>query len=86
MRKDELENALSNNELTFSSVKFTELNNIIQYVNVKLNMDSISFDYFYEIDVGDLLHSKMPSADLDDLKREGWSFNNTKDKIILYLK
>lgn len=86
MRKEDLENALGNNKLTFSNVKFTELNNIMQYVNVKLCMDSNSLDYLYEIDVSDLLNSKMPSNDLDDLKKEGWSFNTTKDKIILFLK
>jgi hypothetical protein len=86
MRKEDLENALGNNKLTFSNVKFTELNNIMQYVNVKLCMDSNSFDYLYEINVSDLLNSKMPSNDLDDLKKEGWSFNATKDKIILFLK
>lgn len=86
MRREDLENALGNNKLTFSNVKFTELNNIMQYVNVRLCMDSNSLDYLYEIDVSDLLNSKMPSNDLDDLKKEGWSFNNTKDKIILFLK
>lgn len=85
MERRDLEEALKDNKLTFSKVKFTEISNIMKYVKAELMMDRTSLDYYYEIDVEDLLSSNMPKNDLSDLKNEGWSFSSDKKKIILYL-
>jgi hypothetical protein len=42
-------------------------------------------DYYYEIDVGDLLKSNITKDELDTLKKQGWAFNDNNKKIILYI-
>jgi hypothetical protein len=85
MTRIELEEALGDNNIISTSIKATELSSIMEYVKVDLQLDKRSLDYFYEIDVNELLSSKMPSNDLEDLKEEGWSLNKEKTKLILFL-
>ena len=85
MRKEELYASLNGNKFKVSNLKSSELANIMRYVKAELKLDEHSFDYYYEIDVNELVNSQMPSNDFEDLKNEGWFFNETKEKIILFL-
>ena len=82
---EDLKNALKDNELTTTQVHFTAVNNITKYVTLSLMMDRTTMEYYYEIDVDELLNSDMPNDDSEDLKEEGWSFSEDGKKIILYL-
>lgn len=82
----ELKEILGNNELSFSTVNFSAMANIMAFVDVKLQMDKQTFDYYYEILVEDLLKSKLPKNEVEALKEQGWAFANNGKTIVLYLK
>jgi hypothetical protein len=42
-------------------------------------------EHYYTIDVDELLNSKMPVSDLDDLINQGWAYNENRDKLIIFL-
>lgn len=86
MSLDELKNSLDGNTLSFYSVSFSALANIMKFVDVKLLMDKHTFDYYYEINVDDLLKSNLPTEELETLKNQGWAFSENNKSLILYLK
>lgn len=83
---DELKGILGDNKVSYSSIGLTSLANISRFVNVRLQMDNKSLDYYYEMDVDELLKSHMPSDELEVLKEQGWSFSDDNKMLILYLK
>lgn len=86
MSLEELKNALDENTLSYGSISASALANIMKFVYVRLQMDKNTFDYYYEMNVNELLKSKMPTEELETLKNQGWSFNSDKKSLILYLK
>lgn len=82
---EDLKNALKDNSLTATQISATAVGNIMRYVDVQIMMDRTTMEYYYVIDVDELLESEMPKEDLDDLKEEGWSFSEDGKEIILYL-
>ena len=86
MTLEELKEILGENTLSYSKVSLAELANIMPIVEVNLEMDKHSLDYYYQIDVNELLESKMTKEEVEMLKEQGWSFNDDKTKIILFLK
>ena len=82
----ELREALSGNTLSYTTVNVASMVNIIKFVNVELQMDKHTFDYYYEIDVDKLVKSDMPKEELETLREHGWSFSNDGKSLILYLK
>ena len=86
MSLDELKDILGDNKVSYSSIKLTSLANISRFVNVRLQMDNKSLDYYYEMNVDDLLKSDMPNDELEVMKEQGWSFSNDNKFLILYLK
>ena len=85
MDLENLKEALDGNELGVHHVSAAEVSNIMSYVNVSLEMDRTTLDYYYSIDVKSLLSSEMPISDLDDLKKEGWAFSKDGKELIVYL-
>lgn len=86
MNKDDLKEALKDNQLSYSTVKMSEMANIMKFANVELNMDRTTLDYYYTIDVDELVNSEMPKEELDTLKKQGWSFSDDGKQLILFLK
>ena len=86
MSLDELKGILGDNKVSYSSIGLTSLANISRFVNVRLQMDNKSLDYYYEMDVDELLKSHMPNDELEVLKEQGWSFSDDNKMLILYLK
>lgn len=86
MDLDSLKNALNGNSLSYSKITASEIANIMPFANVSLNMDKTSFDYYYTIDVKELIGSEMPNDELETLKKQGWSFNEDNTKLVLFLK
>ena len=84
MTLEELTNAIGENKVGFKKIGAAELSNIMDYVGVSLEMDRQSFDYYYNIKVDELLESDMPINDLDDLKEEGWAFDETRQNIVIF--
>ena len=85
MKINDLESAIGGNCIGKHSVSAAEISNIMRYADVSLEMDRDSLDLFYSITVDELLSSDMPLSDLDDMKKQGWSFTEDKRHIIVYI-
>ena len=85
MSKDEIMEALEGNEIAYRKIGSEEISNIMAYVPILLKIDEKTQDYFYQIDIEDLMESDMPIDDLADLKEEGWSIDDSERFLILYI-
>lgn len=86
MTIDDLNNAIGENEVTTRHVTTAEVTNIMMYVQVNLELDRGTFDHYYRINVEELLNSQMPVSDLDDLKEQGWAYDDNRENLIIFLK
>ena len=85
MSKEELKELLKNNSTeVMHELSASDLVDIKEFVNVSLEIDRKTFDYYYKIDIDELLKSEMPTEEFDKLKNQGWSI--FEDKVILFLK
>ena len=85
MTIEELKQYLGDNKPSYSKVSMAELANIMIFVNVCLKMNEKTLDYYYSINVDELLKSKMPTTELDTLKDDGWSLSDDESELFLYL-
>ena len=85
MTREELDNAIGNNKVSFRHISASELSDIIRYVKVDLELDKNTFDNYYKIRIDELLNSKMPVSDLEILKEQGWTYDGNKESIIIFL-
>lgn len=85
MTREELNNAIGSNEVTTRHVTTAEVTNIMMYVQVILELDRGTLEHYYKINVDELLDSQMPVSDLDDLKEQGWAYDEKKENLIIYL-
>ena len=84
MTKRELKELLKDNKTSEKhKVTSSDFCNIGIFVNISLQMDKKTLDYYYEIDADELLSSKMPKEEYEVLRDQGWSFKN--DKLIIFL-
>lgn len=86
MTLDELKGVFGTNQTYCSKISTADLANIMKFVNVSLQMDKDTFDYYYEIDIHELIASSISDGILDRMKKQGWSFNSDGDSLILYLE
>ena len=84
MTLEDLNNAIGENKIEFRKIGAPEISNIMEHVNVTLEMDEKSLDYYYNINVNELLESDMPLDDLDDLKDKFCSYNKIKKYIFIF--
>lgn len=80
-----MDDAIGNNKVIKGAISAAKLMNLGLYVTVNLEMDYGTLDYYYSINVDDLLNSEMPITDLEDLKEQGWAYDETRDNIIIFL-
>ena len=86
MTREEVEEKLGENKLVYGSVPVGLLVGLSKLVNVNLEMDSQTKDYFYRISVDELTRSGAPADLLDELRDGGWALDSSKENIELYLK
>ena len=86
MTIDDLNNAIGENKVTIRHVTTAEVTNIMMYVQVNLELDRGTFDHYYRINVEELLNSQMPVSDLDDLKEQGWAYDDNRENLIIFLE
>lgn len=86
MTLDKLREALKDNKISYSSVETKELYNLFMFTTVNLQMDMKSLDYYYIMDVEELVNSDMPEDELETLKNQGWAFTEDGKNLVLYLK
>ena len=85
MTREELDNAIGNSKVTTRHVTTAQVANLMMYVNVNLELNRDTLEQYYRIDVNELLNSQMPVSDLDDLKEQGWAYDETRDNLIILL-
>ena len=77
MTKNDLKELLrDNNSEEKHKIDASALINISKFSFVSLQMDSKTLDYYYEIDIDELIHSDMPKDEYEVLKEQGWSVIN----------
>ena len=85
MTREELDGAIGDNEVTTRHVTTAEVANLMMYVQVNLELDRGTLEHYYSINVDELLDSQMPVSDLDDLKNQGWAYDETRENLIIFL-
>jgi hypothetical protein len=85
MTREELDSAIGDNEVTTRHVTTAEVANLMMYIQVNLELDRGTLEHYYSINVDELLDSQMPVSDLDDLKSQGWAYDETRENLIIYL-
>lgn len=85
MNKSDVEEIFGNNEVTFSKVEISDLIDIMKYVSLDIKMDKVSLDYYYIINVNELLTSAMPIEIVKRMGKNGWSFDEEQENLILYI-
>ena len=86
MNKEIIKDTLSRKEFMFNNVNFPSIATIMKFVKINLQMNRMSMDYYYEIDADELAKSKITQDILNQMKDEGWAYNDKNDTVILYLK
>ena len=85
MTREELDNAIGDNKVITRHVTTAQVANLMMYVNVNLELNRDTLEQYYRINVDELLSSQMPVSDLDDLKEQGWAYDETRDNLIILL-
>lgn len=85
MTREELDSAIGENRVTSRHITTAEVANLMMYAQVNLELDRGTLEHYYSINVDELLDSRMPVSDLDDLKSQGWAYDETRENLIIYL-
>ena len=49
-------------------------------------MDRLTMNYYYEIDIDEISESEMPYEEYEQMEKDGWTYDNSSNKLILYIK
>lgn len=85
MSLEEIKTVFGNNILSYNKISAVDLANIAKFVEVKLQMDKSTLDYYYEISVSDLAKSKITSVELETMQKQGWSLSDDSKNLIIFL-
>jgi hypothetical protein len=85
MTKEEFKSAIEDNKVITKHVTAADIANITPYAHINLEIDSETLDYFYSINLEELLDSDVPNDILDEIKNQGWALDKSKKNIIIYL-
>ena len=86
MTKEDIDIVIEDNEVIKRHVPMTEVAELTRYVNVNIEMDGGTLDYYYRINVDDLLNSDMPESLLDELGEQGWAYDEKRENLIIFLE
>ena len=79
MTKNDLKELLKDNSNEEKhKIDASALVNISKFSFVSLQIDSKTLDYYYEIDIDDLISSEFPDEEYNVLKDQGWSVKGNK--------
>lgn len=84
MTKNELIELLKDNKLDGRhQISAAALANIMRFAMVNLRMDNDTLDYYYEVDIDELVESEMPEEEYMVMVDQGWCIKN--NKILIYI-
>lgn len=82
----QIENIFSDNKISTGSVKIAFLITIGEYVPYTLKIDENNLEYFYSINVNDMLYSPHIEEIIYLLKDDGWALTEDKEELIKYIE
>jgi hypothetical protein len=85
MSLEDIKTVFNNNTLSYNKISAVDLANIAKFVEVKLQMDKSTLDYYYEINVSDLAKSKITNGELETMQKQGWSLSDDSKNLIIFL-
>lgn len=84
MTKNELIELLKDNKSNERHpISAAALANIIKFANVSLQMDSDTLDYYYEVNIDELVGSEMPEEEYKVMKDQGWTIKGNYLNILI---
>lgn len=86
MDLSQIENIFSDNKISTGSVKIAFLITIGEYVPYTLKIDENNLEYFYSINVNDMLYSPHIEEIIYLLKDDGWALTEDKEELIKYVE
>ena len=81
----QIENIFSDNKISTGSVKIAFLITIGEYVPYTLKIDENNLEYFYSINVNDMLYSPYIEEIIYLLKDDGWALTEDKQELVKYV-
>lgn len=83
MTENKLREIFKNNTLNEKGkITSSAIVNIGTFAKVNIKMDRKTFDYYYEVNINDLVKSNMPNEEYEVMKNQGWSIDG--DNLVLY--
>jgi hypothetical protein len=86
MSSKEIKEMFTRDEPLSNVVHMTSLGNIMPFAKVDLKMDRLTMNYYYEIDVEEITKSEIPNEEYEQMAKDGWTYDNSSNKLILYIK
>ena len=84
MTSEEVKELFKDNKKSDSKkISAAALANITKFATVNLRMDSKTLDYYYEVDIDELVSSSMPKSEYEVMNEQGWKIKN--NNLILYI-
>ena len=84
MTKNELIELLKDNKSDERHhISAAALANIVKFANVSLQMDSDTLDYYYEVNIDELVGSEMPEEEYKVMKDQGWTIKGNYLNILI---
>jgi hypothetical protein len=84
MTNTELKELFKGNKKSDSKkISAAALANISKFATVNLRMDDKTLDYYYEVNIDELIESEMPKAEYEVMKEQGWKIK--ANNLIIYL-
>lgn len=83
---EQIENIFYDNKISTGSVKIAFLITIGEYVPYTLKIDENNLEYFYSINVNDMLYSPHIEEIIYLLKDDGWALTEDKKELIKYIE
>lgn len=85
MKKSDIEEIFSDAKLSSNRMSAAEICEITKFVKVSLEIDHQSLEYYYSIPIESLLSNDVTPDFGRMLKDYGWSIDDGREKLILYL-
>ena len=85
MTLNELNEIFEGSQPTPKNVPSWKIADISKKVNVTLEIDRQTLEYYYSIPVKDILNSKMTREELEALDDEGWVLDNKKQSLVIFI-
>lgn len=85
MDLEQIEEVFSDNKISAGSIKIAFLITIGEYVPYTLKIDENNLEYYYSINVDDMIFSPHIEEIIYLLKDDGWTLTEDKQELVKYI-